>query len=214
MSARKRVAHATFTSHNDRVGLTDDFGGVGWVQVQPKSQNFIPNPVPRPPYPGSGYGSAAYQAYYNWQHGTYEYWDYVVQGVDAADQYHPSFALRDYGNGLVLPASLDAATKFKTLAEAAALAERWMAAGCPGMLRDRTPGPTSPHPGRPWRTLPFAGSAIEKRPLNAVSPAVADLARSSPPPHVRRGFLFAASGLPLVGRDHHHRASMKMLARA
>lgn len=39
----------------------------------------------------------------------------------------------------------------------------------------------SSHPGRPWPTLTFAGSAIEKRPIVAGSSATADLARASSP---------------------------------
>lgn len=132
MNTRKQHPHVNI--RQSRIILTDDMGGHGLLEIKELSPRFVPNPNPRPAYPPfGGFSSPAYHAYCNWTAGHIEYDDFAVQGVDFKDCYYPNFALKDYGNGVILPASVAAGTKFKTKAAAAEFADRWIAAGCPGI---------------------------------------------------------------------------------
>lgn len=106
--------------------LTDDFGGSGRIKVVSTDSRYVPNPAPQPAYGTSGY--------WNYNRGHYEYFGWTVQ-VDSLKNRHfqGSCALRLYPEGFILPASVDAATKFDTQQEAVDFAEKWLAAGGPGV---------------------------------------------------------------------------------
>lgn len=87
-----------------------------------------------------GVGQGRYERPANgWGYGKYVYDTYMVVGRTSPDEYEASFGLKDYGNGVVLPASLTGASVFKIADEATALGEQWLAAGAPGLaLQDMT----------------------------------------------------------------------------
>jgi hypothetical protein len=123
---QKKLPSAQFSTHSNRVELTDEDGGVGYLIVEGIGH---PRYVQDPPPPGYRYGY--------WNGGHYEYDHWRVVGTTVPETYPQSFALKHYqvadGPGFVLPASVAGATLYGTREEAVALAERWIAAGGPGL---------------------------------------------------------------------------------
>lgn len=104
--------------------IVDEFGGSGSLRVEGVGQGtYVQEPRPT--------NIPAWQHWYG--RGHHEYPHYRVVGSAFPDTYERGFSLKVYEGGLVLPASVDGATLVTSINEANALADKWLAAGGPGL---------------------------------------------------------------------------------
>lgn len=120
---QKKYPHSNL--FNNTVELTDAQQGAGRLQVEGVGQSRYVYDTPAPTTNQWGYSG--------YRSGHYEHDLYRVTGCTVPEGHPVTFGLKLYEGGFILPSSLVGATTFATKAEAAAMGEKWLAEGGPGL---------------------------------------------------------------------------------
>lgn len=123
-----RLQHDQPLQAGHQYNITDEFRGAGMIQVEGAGhQKWVPHPPPA--------GTPSWRHNYSYG-GHYEY-EYFRVRVWPTPGYQDFCFLKLYPEGFTLPSSQEGATQFATEAEAVDLAQKWLAAGGPGLELER-----------------------------------------------------------------------------